>query len=102
MLILAVLTTARAPILPHQAARAERRADWRAFVAPSLVAGLAWFGMTAAMVAAPGAMAGCGIAVATVFSAVSWHVVAMYAPAFFTAGWRAGSAPRRSPRSASP
>jgi len=30
-------------------------------------------------------MAGCGIGVATVFSAISWHVVAMYAPAFFTA-----------------
>ncbi len=85
VLILAVLTTARAPILPHHAARAERKPDWRAFAAPSLVAGLAWFGMTAAMVAAPGAMAGCGIAVATVFSVVSWHVVAMYAPAFFTA-----------------
>ncbi len=86
VLVLAVLTTARAPILPHQAARTAPRPDWRAFAAPSLVAGLAWFGMTAAMVAAPGAMAGCGIGVATVFSAISWHVVAMYAPAFFTAG----------------
>jgi MFS family permease len=85
VLILAVLTTARAPILPHQAARAEQKPDWRAFAAPSLVAGLAWFGMTAAMVAAPGAMAGCGIGVPIVFSAISWQVVAMYAPAFFTA-----------------
>ena len=40
--------------------------------------------MTAAMVAAPGAMAGCGIGAPTVFTAISWHVVAMYAPAFFT------------------
>ena len=29
-------------------------------------------------------MAGCGIGVPTVLSAISWHVVAMYAPAFFT------------------
>jgi hypothetical protein len=36
------------------------------------------------MVAAPGAMAGCGIGVPLAFSAISWHVVAMYAPAFFT------------------
>lgn len=84
VLVLAVLTTARAPVLPGAAAQDEARPDWRAFVAPTLVAGLAWFGMTAAMVAAPGAMAGCGIGVPTVFSAISWHVIAMYAPAFFT------------------
>ncbi|MDI9848439.1 MFS transporter [Rhodoblastus sp. 17X3] len=84
VLILAVLTTARAPVLPRQSPRTESPPDWRAFVAPTLLAGLAWFGMTAAMVAAPGAMAGCGIGVPVVFSAISWHVVAMYAPAFFT------------------
>jgi MFS family permease len=86
VLVMAVLTTARAPVLPRQAQgqAAEDRPDWGAFVAPTLIAGLAWFGMTAAMVAAPGAMAGCGIGVPTVLSAISWHVVAMYAPAFFT------------------
>jgi MFS family permease len=78
------LAAARAPLLPRQSARAESPPDWKAFVAPTLLAGLAWFGMTAAMVAAPGAMAGCGIGVPVVFSAISWHVVAMYAPAFFT------------------
>ncbi len=83
VLTLAVFATARAPVLPHFSARNEAPPDWRAFVGPSVVAGLAWFGMTAAMVAAPGAMAGCGIGVPNVFSAVSWHVVAMYAPAFF-------------------
>jgi hypothetical protein len=83
VLVLAVLTTARAPVLTA-AGPVEERPDWGAFVAPTLVAGLAWFGMTAAMVVAPGAMAGCGIGVPTVFSAISWHVVAMYAPAFFT------------------
>jgi MFS family permease len=83
VLILAVMTTARAPILPGVAKRAEAAPDWRAFAAPSAIAALAWFGMTAAMVAAPGAMAGCGIATPAVFSAVSWHVIAMYAPAFF-------------------
>ena len=83
VLALAVFATARAPVTPHFLARTEEAPDWRAFVAPSVIAGLAWFGMTAAMVAAPGAMAGCGIGVPTIFSAVSWHVVAMYAPAFF-------------------
>ena len=83
VLVLAVLTTARAPILPGAAPRESTAPDWGAFVAPSLIAALAWFGMTVAMVGAPGAMAGCGIAAPDVFSAVSWHVIAMYAPAFF-------------------
>jgi hypothetical protein len=86
VLVLAVFTTARAPVLPGQPRAEGKPPNWRAFVAPSLIAGLAWFGMTAAMVAAPGAMAGCGIGVPVVFSAISWHVVAMYAPAFFTGG----------------
>jgi MFS family permease len=84
VLALAVFATARAPVLPHGHGRAEPRPDWSAFIGPSLIAALAWFGMTAAMVAAPGAMAGCGIGAPLVFSAISWHVVAMYAPAFFT------------------
>lgn len=84
VLALAVFATARAPVLPHAYARTEPRPDWPAFIAPSLIAALAWFGMTAAMVAAPGAMSGCGIGAPLVFSAISWHVVAMYAPAFFT------------------
>jgi len=84
VLVMAVLTTARAPVLSGAAGPVEGNPDWGAFVAPTLIAGLAWFGMTAAMVAAPGAMAGCGIGVPTVLSAISWHVVAMYAPAFFT------------------
>jgi hypothetical protein len=84
VLALAVFAMERAPALPHHAAREQGRPDWRAFAVPSLIAGLAWFGMTAAMVAAPGAMIGCGIAASVVFTAISWHVVAMYAPAFFT------------------
>lgn len=83
---LAVFATARAPILPGAPARTQTPPNWRAFLAPSLVAAFAWFGMTMAMVAAPGAMVGCGIGAPVVFSAVSWHVVAMYAPAFFAAG----------------
>jgi MFS family permease len=84
VLVLAVFTTARAPILPTAVfSRAKTEPDWGAFIAPSLIAGLAWFGMTVAMVSAPGAMSGCGIAPSDVFSAVSWHVIAMYAPAFF-------------------
>ncbi len=84
VLALAVFATARAPVMPHSSTRQASAPDWRAFTVPSLVAGLAWFGMTAAMVAAPGAMNGCGIGAPAVFSAVSWHVIAMYAPAFFT------------------
>jgi len=84
VLALAVFATSRAPVTHHAAAQAIAPPDWRAFAGPSLIAGLAWFGMTAAMVAAPGAMAGCGIGVPLAFSAISWHVVAMYAPAFFT------------------
>lgn len=84
VLALAVATTARAPILTFSQ-KTVAAPVWRAFVAPTLVAGLAWFGMTAAMVAAPGAMAGCGIGAPATFSAISWHVVAMYAPAFFCA-----------------
>jgi MFS family permease len=86
VLVLAVFTTARAPILPGAAffvSRANNGPDWRAFFAPSLIAALAWFGMTVAMVGAPQAMAGCGITAPAVFSVVSWHVIAMYAPAFF-------------------
>jgi len=84
VLVLAVLTTARAPILPSAAvSRATEAPDWKAFVAPSAIAALAWFGMTAAMVGAPGAMSGCGVAAPDIFSVVSWHVIAMYAPAFF-------------------
>jgi MFS family permease len=83
VLALAVFATARAPVMPHFSARVETSPDWRAFVLPSLIAALAWFGMTAAMVAAPGAMNGCGIGAPAVFSVISWHVVAMYAPAFF-------------------
>ena len=83
VLALAVFATARAPVMPHASVRVEKAPDWRAFALPSLIAALAWFGMTAAMVAAPGAMNGCGIGAPAVFSAVSWHVIAMYAPAFF-------------------
>jgi hypothetical protein len=83
VLVLAVLATARAPVLPNAAPREKGAPDWGAFFAPSLIAALAWFGMTLAMVGAPGAMAGCGIAPSDVFSAVSWHIIAMYAPAFF-------------------
>ncbi len=84
VLALAVFATSRGAVTPPAVAQAVAAPDWRAFAGPSLIAGLAWFGMTAAMVAAPGAMAGCGIGVPLAFSAISWHVVAMYAPAFFT------------------
>jgi hypothetical protein len=54
---------------------------WRAMAAPTGLAALAWFAMTAVMIGAPGAMAGCGISMEATNGAVAWHVVAMYAPA---------------------
>lgn len=53
---------------------------------PTLMGVTAWFGMSALMVATPLAMAACGIAPGTIFGAVAWHVVAMYAPAVLLLG----------------
>ena len=52
-------------------------------MAPTLIAGAAWFGMTALMLRTPFAMVGCGIGTGGVMGAIAWHVVAMYAPAPF-------------------
>ncbi|MBK9082615.1 MAG: hypothetical protein IPL88_11325 [Rhizobiales bacterium] len=54
---------------------------WRDMAAPTALGAVAWFAMTAIMVASPGAMIGCGIAASAATGAVAWHVVAMYAPA---------------------
>lgn len=53
----------------------------RGFLGPTLLGAAAWFAMNALMVATPLSMLGCGIAAGAIFGAVSWHVVAMYAPA---------------------
>ncbi len=61
--------------------RAPVAVPWRDLLAPTGLAALAWFAMTAIMVASPGAMIGCGVSAADATGAVAWHVVAMYAPA---------------------
>lgn len=85
VLALAVVSAGRAPVIaqPLGAARPKPApTDWRAFAAPTFIAAIAWFAMTAQMVATPTAMAACGIPVGSVLNAVAWHVIAMYAPAF--------------------
>jgi hypothetical protein len=65
-------------------------ADTRGFVVISGAAALAWLGMTLLMVSAPLMMAGCGLGLAGASSAISSHVLAMYAPAaaIGAMGWR--------------
>lgn len=53
----------------------------KAIVWPTLLGGLAWFGMNAVMSGAPLALMGCGIGEAAVFGFIALHVAAMYAPA---------------------
>ena len=55
----------------------------RPLVAPTLIAGAAWFGMTVLMLRTPFAMVGCGIGSGGVMGAIAWHVVAMFVPAPF-------------------
>jgi hypothetical protein len=81
VLVLAIVSAGRAPVLPHGKPAAAIKADWRAMAAPTAIAAVAWFAMTAQMVATPSAMQACGIGVGAVMSAVAWHVIAMYAPA---------------------
>ncbi len=52
------------------------------FVVPTVIAAAAWFGMTAQMLAMPGAMVGCGVTISAMFGVMAFHVMAMYAPAF--------------------
>lgn len=69
-----------------QAAEApSARTDWRAVAGATFAGVVAWFVMTLLMASAPLAMAGCGLSPGLIFAGVSWHMVAMYAPALFTA-----------------
>ena len=54
----------------------------RDFIIPTVIASAAWFGMTAQMLAMPGAMVGCGVTISAMFGVMAFHVMAMYAPAF--------------------
>ncbi|MFS8037322.1 hypothetical protein ACI7BZ_10230 [Xanthobacter sp. AM11] len=66
------------PVTPF---RVRNAAPLSAILWPTLVGGLAWFGMNAVMSGAPLALVGCGIGGAAVFGFIALHVAAMYAPA---------------------
>lgn len=55
-----------------------------AFMLASLSAMIGFAGMSFIMTATPLAMVGCGHAVSDSFNVISWHVVAMFGPSFFT------------------
>lgn len=59
--------------------------DWQAVAGATFAGVVAWLVMTMLMAAAPLAMAGCGLSPGLIFAGISWHMVAMYAPALFTA-----------------
>lgn len=94
---LCVLTLAVA--LPNGIEVADQAQSWstdlRGFIAVSGAAALAWFGMTLLMASAPLMMAGCGLGLGAASSAISWHVLAMYAPAAVigATGWRVPEIP---------
>ncbi len=61
--------------------RVKAVAPLSAIVWPTVIGGLAWFGMNGVMSGAPLALVGCGIGTAAVFGFIALHVAAMYAPA---------------------
>ncbi|VTZ48536.1 Major facilitator transporter [Methylocella tundrae] len=71
------------------------RQDTPGFIAVTVAAALAWFGMMLLMTGAPLAMAGCGLGLGAASSGIAWHVLAMYAPAAVigASGWRPPAAP---------
>lgn len=85
----ALALTLPAASAPMDAREAETAApaptDWRAVAGATFAGVVAWLVMTLLMAAAPLAMAGCGLSPGLIFAGVSWHTVAMYAPALFTA-----------------
>ncbi|QXX76518.1 hypothetical protein [Methylovirgula sp. HY1] len=67
-----------AAVRPAQATQISASYLWA-----TLVGGLAWLGMALAMAGSPSLMAGCGIGLAGRSEIISWHSLAMYAPAAF-------------------
>ncbi|MFC0219274.1 MFS family permease [Pseudochelatococcus lubricantis] len=72
---------------------AARTQDWRTVIGATFAGVVAWMVMTMLMAAAPLAMAGCGLSPGLIFAGISWHMVAMYAPALFTAHLPQGVTP---------
>lgn len=56
-------------------------ADARRFMGATVFGALAWGMMAAAMAGAPLALIGCGLSMGETTTLVSWHAIAMYAPA---------------------
>lgn len=81
VLTLAMSSSGAAPL--RQAVDVPGKAALTDALAPTVLGAAAWFGMTALMLSTPSAMINCGIGSAAVFGALSWHVIAMYAPSFF-------------------
>ena len=79
-----VLTVAisSAPGAPATLVEKAGRINPQDYLAATVIAAAAWFGMTAQMLAMPGAMVGCGVALSGMFGLMAFHVMAMYAPAF--------------------
>lgn len=70
-------------------------ASARDFAAISGAAALAWAGMSFLMASAPLLMEGCGLGFGASSSAISWHVLAMWAPTAVigAGGWRLPAVP---------
>ncbi|MBL8588655.1 MAG: hypothetical protein JNK46_09005 [Methylobacteriaceae bacterium] len=81
VMALALAAPVGARVATEQALARPAPVAWSVMAGPTLLGALAWFAMTAIMVASPGAMIGCGVSAADATGAVAWHVVAMYAPA---------------------
>ena len=80
----AALTLALAPshsVLVMEAPPGPVVRSWRIAIAPTALGSLAWFSMAALMGAGPLALAACGASGSLIIGAVSWDVIAMYAPA---------------------
>ena len=79
-----VLTLAMASAREGTAAPVEKAGALHVqdYLVATVIGAAAWFGMTAQMLAMPGAMVGCGVTLSAMFGVMSFHVMAMYAPAF--------------------
>ena len=85
-----VLQFVRIPLLPHHTAEAPRRLAHITLTPRFIVAAVcgvaSYVTMNLVMTSAPLAMVGCGHSVTDATLGIQWHVLAMYAPSFFTGG----------------
>lgn len=86
-----VLLGVKLPPPPAAAAGAARRSMWTIvrqprFVVAAVCGAISYAAMNFLMTAAPLAMRFCGLSQADANLGIQWHVIAMYAPSFFTGG----------------